>query len=109
MPATVLMHDTHAQALYLDGTYGPFANVVRVSHVLAGAALLLDFWHGHGGVLHRFALVPADFEALKRGETVTLTTTMVDGHQHTLFIDPLDEAYRVPGAPDVAVPLGRCA
>jgi hypothetical protein len=30
----------------------------------------------------------------------------VDGHSHTLFIDPKDEGYRVPGAPDVDVPAG---
>ncbi len=107
--AVVKMHDTYAQALYLDGTYGPLTGVVDVVSVVAGTAITLEFWHGHGGVQHRFTITPDHFTALTRGERVTLTTTTVDGHEHMLFIDPLDEAYRVPGAPDVDVPLGVCA
>lgn len=76
---------------------------------MAGVAITLEFWHGHGGVQHRFTIAPDQFEALKRGERVTITTTTVDSHEHTLFIDPVDEDYRVPGAPDVDVPLGVCA
>ena len=103
---TVLMHDTNAQALYLDGSFGPLTGVIKVTYVAAGTTLALDFWHGHGGVQHRFTLEAMHFEKLKHGEKVTLGTTTVDGHAHTLFIDPKDESYRVPGAPDVAVSLG---
>jgi hypothetical protein len=102
----VQMHDTNAQALYLDGSLGPLTGVIRVQYVLAGTAITLDFWHGHGGQQHRFTLTPAHFEQLKAGQRVTLGTTTVDNHAHTLFIDPLDEDYRVRGAPDVPVPLG---
>ena len=105
---TVLLHDTHAQALYLDGSYGPLTGIVRVEQVVAGVAVTFDFWHGHGGVLHRFTLEPAHLAALKAHETIYVTTTTVDGHEHMLFVDPLDEAYRVDGAPDVEVPLGPC-
>jgi hypothetical protein len=105
MGATVLMHDTHAQALYLDGTYGPLTGIIKVAHVIAGTTLTLDFWHGHGGLPHRFTLEAQHFAQLKAGEKVTLGTTTVDGHAHTLFIDPTDEDYRVAGAPDVAVQL----
>jgi hypothetical protein len=104
----VTMHDTYAQALYLDGSLGPLTGVVEVAHVIAGATITLEFWHGHNGVPHRWTLVPQDFAALKRGERITLGTTTVDGHAHTLFIDPVDETYRVPGAPDVPVPLDPC-
>lgn len=104
--ASVLMHDTNAQALYLDGSYGPLTGVITVVAVVAGTTLTLDFWHGHNGVPHRFTLEPIHFEMLKHGEKVTLGTTTVDGHSHTLFIDPVDEAYRVSGAPDVPVMLG---
>jgi hypothetical protein len=103
---TVLMHDTNAQALYLDGTYGPLTGNIRVSYVIAGTTLTLDFWHGHGGTPHRFTLEPMHFEKLKQGQKVMVGTTTVDGHAHTLFIDPKDENYRVPGAPDVPVSLG---
>lgn len=103
--ATVILHDTHAQALYLDGTNGPLTGVIRVSDVVANQTLTLEFWHGHGGVPHRFTLEPAHFAMLRAGLKVTLGTTTVDGHAHTLFIDPTNEQYRVPGAPDVMVPL----
>jgi len=106
--AVVKMHDTYAQALYLDGSNGPLTGVIEVAHVVAGTAITLDFWHGHNGQLHRYTLEPAHFAALERGERVSLVTTIVEDHQHMLFIDPIDETYRVPGAPDVDVPLG-CA
>jgi hypothetical protein len=102
----VAMHDTYAQALYLDGTRGPLTGIVTVAHVIAGSSVVMDFWHGHSGQLHEFTLEPAHFAALKRGERVTVGTTTVDGHAHTLFIDPRDEEYRVSGAPDIEVPLG---
>jgi hypothetical protein len=105
---TVLLHDTNAQALYLDGSYGPLTGNIKVDYVLAGTTITLDFWHGHGGTSHRFTLDATTFAALKARERVYVTTTTVDGHEHTLFIDPIDEAYRVDGAPDVSVPLGNC-
>jgi hypothetical protein len=108
MQRYVQMHDTNAQALYLDGSLGPLTGVIKVQYVVAGAAITLDFWHGHGGQQHRFTLLPEHFEKLKAGERVTLGTTTVDNHAHMLFIDPIDEDYRVPGAPDVPVALG-CA
>lgn len=104
--AIVKMHDTNAQALYLDGTKGPLTGVVTVAQVIAGTTVTLDFWHGHNGVQHKFTLDASHFATLKRGERILLGTTIVDGHSHTLFVDPRDEAYRVLGAPDVDVPLG---
>lgn len=101
----VQLHDTHAQALYFDGTYGPLTGVCTVDYVVANVAVDLEFWHGHNGQQHHFVLLPEHFAALKRGERVMLETTEVDAHQHLLFIDPTDENYRVQGAPDVAVPI----
>ena len=103
---TVLMHDTNAQALYLDGSLGPLTGNIKVTYVIAGTTITLDFWHGHGGTPHRFTLTPGDFAKLKQGQRITVGTTTVDGHAHTLFVDPKDEKYRVPGAPDVPVSLG---
>jgi len=102
----VKMHDTYAQALYLDGSTGPLTGIVTVTHMIAGSVVTMDFWHGHGGQLHKFTLEPEHFDALKRGERVTVGTTTVEGHAHTLFVDPREERYRVEGAPDVDVPLG---
>ena len=106
--AFTTMHDTEAQALYLDGSLGPLTGTIRVSYVMAGAAITLDFWHGHNGQQHRFTLTPQMFADLKKGTKVTVGTTTVDNHSHTLFIDPKDERYRTPGAPDMMVDLG-CA
>ena len=100
----VTMYDTYAQALYFDGTYGPLTGVIYVDYVVTGTAVEIEFWHGHGGVSHRYTVGPEDFQRLKRGERVTLETTEVDGHTHTLFIDPMDPSYRVPGAAPVQVP-----
>jgi hypothetical protein len=102
----VKMHDTYAQALYLDGTNGPLTGTVTTAQVIAGAIVTMDFWHGHNGMQHRFTLQPQHFADLKQGKRITVGTTTVDGHAHTLFVDPKNEAYRVPGAPDVDVPLG---
>jgi len=101
----VVMYDVHAQALYFDGSHGPTTGIIRVDWVIEGDAVELEFWHGHGGVSHRFTVSPEHFEALKRGERVTLETTEVDSHSHELFIDPVDPAYRVDGASPVRVPL----
>lgn len=102
---TVVLHDTHAQALYFDGTYGPTTGVITVDQIVAGAALELTFWHGHGGVDHRFDVSPADLAALAHGDRVTLMTTEVEGHAHMLFVDPMDERWRVSGAPDRTVTI----
>jgi hypothetical protein len=100
----VHMHDTYAQALYFDGTYGPLTGVCTVDYVLANIEVDIEFWHGHGGQNHHYLITPEHFAALKRGERVMIETTEVDSHTHMLFIDPTDESYRVDGAPDVAVP-----
>jgi hypothetical protein len=104
----VIMYDTHAQALYFDGTYGPLTGICKVEYVLAGVPVTLDFWHGHGGVQHRYTLLPEHFAALVAGMKVTLTTTVVEDHQHELFIDPTDPDYRVEGAEPVPVPRDGC-
>lgn len=104
-PRTVSLHDTNAQALYFDGSYGPTTGVITVDQVVAGATLDLEFWHGHGGNIHRFTVSSADLGRLARGERVTLTTTEVDGHSHMLFIDPVDERWRVSGASDRTVTI----
>lgn len=96
------VHDTHAQALYFDGSYGPLTGTITVAQILAGATVELDFWHGHGGQLHRFTLTGEHFAALLRGERVDLMTTVVEDHQHQLFVDPTDPGYAA--GPDMLVP-----
>jgi len=103
---TVLVYDTYAQALYLDGTYGPLTGVITGESVRDGVELELEFWHGHGGMNHRFTVTPAHFAALARGEKITIETTEVEDHMHTLFVDPADLEYRVPDSEPVQVSLG---
>lgn len=103
--ATVRLYDTNAVAMYYDGTMGPYTGVIRVAYILADAALTLDFWHGHGGKQHRFTLLPSHYMELKRLRRVTVETSVVDGHTHTLFIDPVSPTYRVPGALPIDVPV----
>jgi hypothetical protein len=101
----VILYDTYAQALYLDGSYGPKTGIIKVADIAAGADKLYDFWHGHGGRLHRFTLTAAHFGELKKKKRAIVTTTVVDNHQHTLFVDPVDLRWRVPGAVATKVPL----
>lgn len=101
----VVLYDTYAQALYFDGSYGPKTGVIVVADMAAGIEKTYDFWHGHGGRLHRFVLTPTHFAELRRKKRVTLTTTLVDGHQHTLFVDPVDPRWRVPGAEPTTIPI----
>ena len=101
----VVMYDTYAQSLYFDGSLGPTTGIVRAQWAAAGDAVELEFWHGHGGVSHRFTVTSSHFESLKRGERVTIETTEVDSHTHQLFVDPTDPRYRVPGAAPLPIPL----
>src|SRR5688500_12524695 len=47
------VHDTNAQALYLDGSHGPLTGTITVEMIVAAETTELEFWHGHGGQLHR--------------------------------------------------------
>jgi hypothetical protein len=105
---TVELYDCNAQALYLDETLGPLTGVILVDYIVAGEEMTLDFWHGHGGQLHAFTLGTEQYAQLRRGERTFVTTTEVDSHQHTLFIDPVDPNYRVVGAVPVVVTVVDC-
>lgn len=101
---TVTLHDTYAMALYLDGSLGPRTGIIRVAAVAAGTDQPMDFWHGHGGALHRFTVTSAHFAALRRRERVMIETTEVESHRHMLFIDPVDPQWRVEGAMPQTIP-----
>jgi hypothetical protein len=102
---TVTLYDTHAQALYMDGGMGPKTGIIKVDYILANQPVVLEFWHGHGGRNHRFTLTEAHYTELKKLKRVYIETTVVDGHTHKLFIDPVDPRWRVAGAKPVVVPL----
>lgn len=99
----VTLYDMNAQALYLDGTHGPYTGIIRVDYIIANQPITLDFWHGHGA-LHQFTLTPEHFTQLKHLERVYVETTSVANHTHRLFIEPVDPRWRVQGAQPVQVP-----
>lgn len=99
-----LLYDTYAISLYFDGSQGPKTGIIAVSYVLANEPVTLDFWHGHGGVLHRYTVGPEHFSQMKKLKKTTLETTIVESHSHKLFIDTSDARFRVPGAVGIAVP-----
>ncbi len=101
----VTLYDFYAMALYMDGSLGPKTGIIRVDYILAGKELKFTFWHGHGGKSHEFELLPEHYLALKQKRKVYLETTLVEGHKHRLFLDPMDPKWRVPGAEPVEVPL----
>ncbi len=101
----VTMFDTYAIALYFDGTQGPTTGEISVDLILQDEDVDLPFWHGHGGLLHGFTLSREHIAQLKQGLRVEIQTSEVDSHSHTLFIDPVDVRYRVPGATPVQVPV----
>lgn len=100
----VIMYDTYAMALYMDGGLGPKTGVIKVDYIIKNQEMTLDFWHGHGGRQHKFTLKPEHFATLKQNKKVVIETTSVDSHTHKLFIDPTDSRWRVPGAQPVRVP-----
>ena len=99
------MYDQYAMALYMDGGLGPKTGEILVEYIIANKNIELEFWHGHGGKSHRYALTPDHFARLKKGEKITVETTSVDGHTHKLFIDPNYSKWRFPGARPIKVPV----
>lgn len=99
----VTLYDTYAVALYFDGSLGPTTGIISVADVAAGVNKDYDFWHGHSGMLHRYALSAADFAKLKKKQKVETMTSVVENHQHKLFVDPTDPKWRVPGSKPVQV------
>lgn len=99
----VILYDTYAMALYMDGSLGPKTGVIKVQYIINGVPMTLDFWHGHGGRQHRFTLTAMHYQQLKQQQKVTIETTEVDGHRHKLFIDPVSPRWRVPGAQPIPV------
>lgn len=101
----VILYDTYAIALYMDGSLGPKTGIIRVDDILENQTLIYPFWHGHSGKTHEFQLTPDHFSQLKGLQKIHIETTSVDGHTHWLFIDPKDPKWRVPGALPVKVPI----
>ena len=101
----LLLYDTYAMALYFDGGLGPRTGVIKAEDILRGEALDMEFWHGHGGRSHRFAVSPEQLEAMKTAK-VFLETDSVQSPSHRLFVDFTDPQWRVPGAEPVRVPRG---
>lgn len=101
----VILYDTYAMALYMDGGLGPKTGIIKVDYILENKPITFTFWHGHSGRNHEFTLLPEHFEELKAKRKIVIETTEVDGHTHRLFVDPTNPKWRVPGALPIQVPL----
>lgn len=101
----IIMYDTYAMALYFDGGLGPKTGNIKVDYIVANQPLTLEFWHGHGGVNHKFTLLPEHFAEMKKMKKTYVETNVVADHKHKLFIDFSDSKWRVPGAKPVSVPV----
>jgi len=99
----ITLYDMNAQALYMDGTFGPYTGVIKVDYIVNNQPVVLKFWHGHGGRDHMFTLQPSHYDELKKLKRVYIETTVVDSHTHKLFIDPVDPKWRVKGAQPVSI------
>lgn len=103
-PGRVTLYDTNAMALYFDGDLGPKTGIIKVDYVIKNEPVTLEFWHGHGGVNHKFTVTPDHFREMKKLKRIYLETSSVAGHTHRLFIDTKDPKWRVTGASPVEVP-----
>jgi hypothetical protein len=104
---TVVLYDTYMMAMYMDGTLGPKTGILKVDYVIEGQPLAFDFWHGHGGKVHKFELKAEHFTLIKQRKKIIIETTSVDRHTHKLFIDPVDLRWRVPGSEPVEIPVDQ--
>lgn len=103
----VLLYDVYAMALYMEGDLGPRTGIIKVDYVLKNEPVRLEFWHGHDGMSHFFTVLPEHFAQLRKRKRVYIETTVVAGHTHKLFIDPVQPQWRVEGAKPVEVPDSR--
>ena len=101
----VVLYDTYAMALYMDGSLGPRSGIVKVDYILSGEPVEMEFWHGHNGRKHSYRLEPEHYSAIKKLDKVSIETDVVAEHSHMLFIEPDNPRWRVPGAEPIEVPL----
>jgi hypothetical protein len=102
---TATWYDLYAMALYMDGSLGPQTGTITAQFMTADQETTFDFWHGHNGVMHRWTVTRDHIRQLLAGQRVMITTTIVEDHNHDLFIDPADPQWRLPGAQPELVPI----
>jgi hypothetical protein len=81
-----------------SGYLGP-NGTLKATTIAAGVAVTLNYIQDPHG--HKFDLTPADFERLKKGEKIEIHTTMAQGHNHRVIIDP---SKKVPNGNTVVIP-----
>jgi len=102
---TATWYDLYAVALYMDGSIGPTTGTITAQFLAADQEMTFDFWHGHNGIMHRWTVTQAHIRQLLLGQRVMITTTIVEDHNHDLFIDPMDSQWRLPDAQPQMVPI----
>ena len=81
-----------------SGYLGP-NGTLKATTIAAGVAVTLNYIQDPHG--HKFDLTPADFERLKKGEKIEINTSMAQGHNHRVIIDPKKKA---PNGNSVVIP-----
>ena len=72
-----------------SGKLGPNGTLPATT-IAAGVAVTLNYIQDPHG--HKFSITAADFEKLRKGERVAIDTTMAQGHNHKVVIDPKNKA-----------------
>ncbi len=80
-----------------SGYLGP-NGTLKATTIAAGVAVTLNYIQDPHG--HKFDITPADFDRLKKGEKIEINTTMAQGHNHRVIIDP---SKKVPNGNSVVI------
>jgi hypothetical protein len=72
-----------------SGYLGP-NGTLKATTIAAGTAITLNYIQDPHG--HKFTLTTADFDRLKKGERIEVNTTVAQGHDHRVIIDPKKKA-----------------
>jgi hypothetical protein len=99
---TVTIFDLRMQAWSTlgSGQLG-FTGVLRASQVKDDATLVLPYTQDPDG--HKFTLAKEDLRKLRRGQRVSVITTVAQGHTHEVRIDPV--ADKVQGSEGITMPV----
>jgi hypothetical protein len=95
----VIVKDLRAIALYSDGSFGPDTGTILSADLAAKKIVTHKFWDSHG---HTYALTEAHYLDLIKGKKIQVETTVAQGHNHKVLIDP---AKPIKNAKEVSINL----
>jgi hypothetical protein len=81
----VVIKDLRAIALYSDGNFGPDTGTILSADLAAKKSVIHKYWDSHG---HTYSLTEAHYLDLLKGKKIQVVTTVAQGHDHKVLIDP---------------------